>query len=162
MDSRPLLILLVGVLFLSGCSVFIDGQAARNGEVVHAVAAEVFSRGRLDRIDEYYAADFIGHFPGSTVRGRAQLKESVAALRRAFPDWTEEIDDTIAQGDRVAIRFTSRGINKGEFLGNPPTGNRVQISEAVICRFSNGQIVEQWVYPDILSMQRQLAPPENQ
>ena len=47
-------------------------------------------------------------------------------------------------------------------MGNPPTGNRVEISEVVILRMSNGQIAEQWVYPDILSMQQQLAQPKNE
>jgi steroid delta-isomerase-like uncharacterized protein len=162
MDSRLLLILLIGILFLSGCSASVDSQTARNIEVVHAVAAEVFSQGRLERIDDLYAADFIGHFPEGIVRGREALKELVAGHRRAFPDWTEEIDDTIAQGNRVAIRFTSRGTNKGKFLGKPATGNRVEISEAVILRMSNGKIAEQWVYPDILSMQQQLAQAKNE
>lgn len=162
MGSRLLFILLAGIFFLSGCSASVDGQVARNIEVVHAAAAEVFSQGRLERIDGLYAVDFIGHFPEGIVRGRDALKELVAAHRRAFPDWTEEIDDTIAQGNRVAIRFTSRGINKGKFLGKPATGNRVEISEAVILRMSNGKIAEQWVYPDMRSMQQQLAPPENQ
>jgi predicted SnoaL-like aldol condensation-catalyzing enzyme len=118
MGSRLLFILLAGIFFLSGCSASVDGQAARNIEVVHAAAAEVFSQGRLERIDGLYAADFIGHFPEGIVRGRETLKELVTAHRRAFPDWTEEIDDTIAQGNRVAIRFTSRGTNKGKFLAN--------------------------------------------
>jgi steroid delta-isomerase-like uncharacterized protein len=154
--------LLGGALYLSGCSVSVDSQTARNIEVVHAVAAEIFSQGRLERINDLYAADFIGHFPEGTIHGRKELTELVKAHRTSFPDWTEEIDDTIAQGDRVAIRFTSRGTNRGEFLGNPPTGNRVEISEAVILRMSNGQIAEQWVYPDILSMQQQLAKSKNE
>jgi steroid delta-isomerase-like uncharacterized protein len=162
MNSRILFILFAGVLLLNGCSVFVSNQEARNIEVVHAVAVEVFSQGRLERIDDLYAADFIGHFPDGIVRGREALKEHVAGHRRTFPDWTEEIDDTIARGNRVAIRFTSRGTNKGEFLGKPATGNRVEISEAVILRMSNGKIAEQWVYPDILSMQQQLAQAKNE
>ena len=161
MNSR-LFILLSGVLYLSGCSVSVDNQTAQNIEVVHAVAADIFSQGRLERINDLYTADFIGHFPEGTIHGRKGLTELVKAHRTSFPDWTEEIDDTIAQGDRVAIRFTSRGTNKGAFLGNPPTGNRVEISEAVILRMSNGQIAEQWVYPDILSMQQQLTKPKNE
>jgi len=63
----------------------------------------------------------------------------------------------IADRDRVVVRFTSRGTNLGEFLGNPPTGNHVELSEVAIFRLSNGKIVEQWVYPDILSLQSQLG-----
>jgi len=54
------------------------------------------------------------------------------------------------------VRFRSRGTNLGEFLDSPPTGNHVQISEAAIFKLEDGKIVEQWVYPDILSLQAQL------
>ena len=67
-----------------------------------------------------------------------------------------EVEDEIVDGDRVAIRFTSRGTNMGDFMGNPPTGNRVEISEVAIFKLLNGKVSEQWVYPDILSLQRQL------
>jgi hypothetical protein len=66
-------------------------------------------------------------------------------------------EDVLADGDRMAVRFTSRGTNLGEFLGSPPTGNRVEISEVAIFRLSDGEIVEQWVYPDMRSLQRQLS-----
>ena len=62
----------------------------------------------------------------------------------------------IAEQDRVVARFTSSGTNLGDFLGSPPTGNRVEISEVAVFRLRDGKIVEQWVYPDILTMQRQL------
>jgi hypothetical protein len=78
------------------------------------------------------------------------------AHRKAFPDWNEEVEDEIMNHDRVAVRFTSRGTNTGDFLGNPPTGNQVEISEVAIFRLLDGKIVEQWVYPDMLSLQRQL------
>ena len=58
---------------------------------------------------------------------------------------------------RVISSTSSGGSNLGDFLGNPPTSNRVEISEVAIFRLTNGKIVEPWVYPDILSMQRQLS-----
>ena len=103
-----------------------------------------------------YSEDLIGHFPAGTVRGHAGIRSRVEAHRIAFPDWTESIDDIIADGDRVVTRFTSRGTNLGEFLGNPATGNRVEISEVCVHRLADGKIVELWVYPDFPSLQRQL------
>ena len=84
------------------------------------------------------------------------MRSSVEAHRAAFPDWTEVVDEVIADGNRVVTRFTSRGTNLGEFLGNPATGNRVQISEVCVHRFADGKIVEMWVYPDFPCLQRQL------
>ena len=122
--------------------------------------SEIWSEGNVDLIDDLFAEDFVGHFPGETLHGRRALVNQVNAHRSSFPDWTEEVEDTIADQDRVVVRFRSRGTNLGEFLGKPPTGNHVEISEVAIFRLSNGKIVEQWVYPDMLSLQRQLSRKE--
>jgi len=140
-----------------GCTPSLDPAKARNLEVACRVPSEIWSKGSVNLIDELFADDFVGHFPEETVHGRDELRAQVIAHRAAFPDWTEEVVDTIADRDEVMVRFKSRGTNLGEFLGSEPTGNRVEISEVAIFRFDDGKIVEQWVYPDILSLQRQLG-----
>jgi steroid delta-isomerase-like uncharacterized protein len=140
----------------SGCGPAAEHSDAENTEVVRLVFNEVFSKGDVGLIDELYASEFVGHFPAETVHGREGIRRHVLAHRTAFPDWRERIEDLITEGDRVAARFTSSGTNLGEFLGHSPTGNRVEISEVAIFKLKDGKIVEQWVYPDILRMQRQL------
>jgi steroid delta-isomerase-like uncharacterized protein len=140
-----------------GCAPSTDSARARNIAVVHRVPAELWSKGKVELIDELFADDFVGHFPEKTVHGREGLLDQVTSHRRSFPDWTEEVVDTIADRDRVVVRFRSSGTNLGEFLGRPPTGKHVEIYEAAIFRLRDGKIVEQWVFPDILSMQRQLS-----
>lgn len=144
-------------VIIVGCSSSDDPVEVNNIEVVHVVFSEIWSKGSVEMIDDLFAENFVGHFPEGTVHGQEGVRAQVIAHRQSFPDWTEEVEDTIADRDRVAVRFTSRGTNLGDFLGNPPTSNRVEISEVAIFRLSNGKIVEQWVYPDILSMQRQLS-----
>jgi steroid delta-isomerase-like uncharacterized protein len=149
-------------MVLMGCAASDDQVKVRNIEVVHVLYSEIWSKGNFDLIGDVFAEDFVGHFPAETVHGQKGVVAHVMALRTAFPDWTEEVEDTIADRDRVVTRFTSRGTNLGDFFGNPPTGNRVEISEVAIFKLSDGKIVEQWVYPDILSMQRQLGKNEQQ
>jgi steroid delta-isomerase-like uncharacterized protein len=148
------------IMILTACAPSDDPVTVRNIEVVHVVHSEIWSKGNVDLIDDVYAKSFLGHFPAGTVHGREGVLARVIAHRTAFPDWTEEVEDTIADRDRVVVRFTSRGTNLGNFLGNSPTGNRVEISEVAIFRLSDGRIVEQWVYPDMRSMQRQLSKKE--
>lgn len=133
---------------------------ARDFKLIHMVFSEIWSKGNVELVGDLFAEDFVGHFPGQTLHGRQALVNAVQAHRASFPDWTEEIKDTIADRDRVVVRFRSRGTNLGEFLGNPPTRNHVEISEVAIFRLSNGKIIEQWVYPDMLSLQRQLGKKE--
>lgn len=145
------------IVILAGCAASGDAVEATNVETVHTVFTETWSKGNLGVIDDLFAEDFVGHFPGETVHGREGLRAQVISHRTSFPDWTEQVEDTIADGDLVVVRFTSRGTNLGDFLGNPPTGNHVEISEVAIFRLQGGRIVEQWVYPDILGLQRQLG-----
>ena len=77
--------------------------------------------------------------------------------RAAFPDWKEVVNLVAAEGDYVALQYTSTGTNTGSFLGNPPTGKKIRINEMTIFRIVEGKIVEQWLLPDILSLNQQLG-----
>lgn len=144
-------------LFFASCAPSNDVVEERNREVVRTVFSEIWSKGNVDLITELFSENFVGHFPGEIIYGHEGLAAEVIAHRRAFPDWTEKVEDEIVDGDKVAIRFTSRGTNMGEFLGNQPTGKSVEISEVAIFKLMDGRISEQWVYPDILGLQRQLT-----
>ena len=157
MNRTVLLLSAAVVIIMIGCAPSDDPVEVRNTEVIHVVFSEIWSEGNVELIHDLYADNFVGHFPAGTVHGREGVLDRVIAHRTAFPDWTEEVEDTIVDRDRVAVRFTSRGTNLGDFLDHPPTGNRVEISEVAIFKLSGGKIVEQWVYPDMLSMQRQLG-----
>jgi len=144
-------------MIMISCAPPDDSVEVGNSVVIRAVFSEIWSRANVDLIPDLFSENFVGHFPGGeTVHGREGLAAQVIAHRTAFPDWTEVVEDEIIDHDRVAIRFTSRGTNRGDFLGNPPTGNSVEISEVAIFKFLDGKIAEQWVYPDILSLQSQL------
>ena len=70
----------------------------------------------------------------------------------------------IAEGDKVAVRFTARGTHKGEFLGIPPTGKQVAWAGINIYRVASGKIAETWQLSDGLGLMQQLGvvPPVGQ
>jgi predicted ester cyclase len=80
--------------------------------------------------------------------GLTGLKEHYANLFRGFPDLTVDIDDIIAEGEKVAHRFTFRGTHRGEFLGIPPTGNLVTAPGMQMNLFSGGKCIEVWSVHD--------------
>jgi predicted ester cyclase len=90
-------------------------------------------------------------------RGIEGIKEVVRKHRISFPDWNEKVDDVIAEGDRVVVRFTSTGTHLGEFEGIAPTGKKVRIQEVAIFRLADGKIVEQWGVPDLHGLLQQLG-----
>jgi steroid delta-isomerase-like uncharacterized protein len=131
---------------------------ARMVDLVKKQHAELWSRGDLALIDVFYAEDFVGHFPGAVVNGREGVRSQVVAHRASFPDWQEEVLDVVVEGDTVVTRFRSTGTDRGGFMGNPPTGKRVEITEVCVFRVRDGKITEQWVYPDIVALRTQLGP----
>jgi predicted ester cyclase len=107
-----------------------------------------------------YAPDYVCHFLiGPEWRGVEGIKNEVKQHRVSFPDWNEHVDDIVAEGDRVVIRFTSTGTQRGEFAGIAPTGKRVKIQEVAIFRLANGKIAEQWGIPDLHGLMEQLHSP---
>ena len=136
----------------------------RNKRLVRDMNDEVFNKGNLEQMDEFYSPDFVRHFlpDGSEVRGIDGLREHERKHLEAFPDWREEIRHIVAEGDLVVIHFVSTGTNEGSWLGNPPTGRKIQIHEMSVLRIEDGKIAEQWLLPDIFSMQQQLGQPENE
>ena len=156
MPSMRLIGFYIGMWIL-GASAYAGESREEALRIIEVQHLEIWSRGRLDLIPEVYSPDFVGHFPGGTVHGHQGVSQRVASHRRAFPDWEEAIVDVVIENDKVVTRFQSSGTNLGPFLGQPPTGNVVEISEAAIFLLRDGRIAEQWVFPDMRAMQQQLS-----
>jgi steroid delta-isomerase-like uncharacterized protein len=131
---------------------------AENTTVVLRHHEQIWSKGDVDAVDEFYAADFVGHHPGSPDWiGRESVKLAVRMMHEAFPDFSESVEDVVAEGDRVATRFTSSGTQLGELRGIGPTGRRMSMAEFAIFRLAGGRIVEKWGLLDRLGMYQQLG-----
>jgi len=155
-----IVMLAVASVVLAACSrTMPDSALERNKQLVRRMNAEVWNEANLDAIDELYTPDFVLHFltDGSEERGIANLREHVREHREAFPDWSENIEHIVAEGDLVVIHYVSSGTNDGQWLGKPPTRRRVRLNEMSIFRIEDDRIAEQWLLPDINSMQEQLA-----
>jgi len=120
---------------------------------------EIFNAGNLEAADEIIAQDHVQHDPTMPEegRGREHMKEFASMYRSAFPDVHIEIEDQIAEGDKVATRWTGTGTHEGELMGIEPTGNRVRITGMTIDRIADGQIAETWDIYDALGMMQQLG-----
>jgi steroid delta-isomerase-like uncharacterized protein len=89
--------------------------------------------------------------------GPEDIKRVFTTLHEAFPDLHISIEDLIAEGDRVVSRERITGTHRGNYMGMPATGKRVEYNEIVIGRFADGRIVETWGVVDVLSLMRQLG-----
>lgn len=128
-----------------------------NKAVIRRYYEDLWNAGDLAVADELIAPDlsFRGSL-GETVHGRDGFAGYVARVRAAFPDFHNQIDDLIAEGDRVVARLTYRGTHHGELFGIAPTGRRISYAGVAIFQIASGQIVQGWVLGDTTGLMRQL------
>ena len=90
-----------------------------------------------------------------------EFEQSLRELRAAFPDYHGTNIDTIAEGDKVAQRWTYYGTHQGPFMGIAPTGKQVTFNGMSIDQYADGKMVNLWVQVDMLGVLQQLgaAPP---
>jgi predicted ester cyclase len=112
----------------------------------------------MEAIDEVAAPDLVFHAPvpmgGSGVDG---LKRVWSGLLRAFPDIHVELEDLIAEDDKIVARNTVTGTNLGPYRDRPPTGKPVTYNEIFIVRFADGRMAEIWGVVDVLAQLKQLG-----
>jgi len=84
-------------------------------------------------------------------------KQMVAMFRTAMPDIRDTVEDIIAEGDSVVVRWSGEGTQTGPLMGIPPTGGRVSTTGIYVLRIAAGQIVELWLNLDLLGVLQQLG-----
>jgi len=109
--------------------------------------------------DELISPDAIFHVPGRSepVRGPAGYLAILGMMREGFPDIQWTLEEMIAEGDKVAARFTMRGTHRGTFFGVPPTGKPIVVQAMNFYRLSGGQFVEERGQPDLLALLQQIG-----
>jgi steroid delta-isomerase-like uncharacterized protein len=130
----------------------------QNRAIVRRYYDEVLNGRTVAVLDEIAVADYIENdpFPGMG-NGREQLKLRAGALLSAFAPCTFKIEDIVAEGDRVAVRWRSRGTQSGEFMGIPPTNRSYEIAGIDFHRLADGRMAEHWHVVDQLSQLQQLG-----
>jgi len=149
-----------------------DAPAATPGTVDLADASrrlieETFNSGKFDLVDQFVAQEALNHDPAlpadlRDARGPDALKRVVTMYREAFPDLRMTVDDVIASGDKVVVRWHSEGTHRGKLTGLAPTGVHGSVTGISIDQWREDKIVETWTEWDNFGLARQLgaAPPE--
>ena len=123
------------------------------------IAREEFNANDLDACVSRLAPDVIQHLaelPEARV-GRDAWREGAELIKRAFPDLTVDIEDVVAERDRVALRLTIHGTHLSDFVGIAATGRRVRYISHEFYRVAEGLIAEEWICSDTSSLFRQLS-----
>ncbi len=118
----------------------------------------LFNEKQVDGADQFVARDYIDHgaLPGQAP-GLDGAKRKWAMFITAMPDLHVPIEDMVAEGDKVVVRWTAEGTHQGKLLGIPPTGKRLRFSGISIYRLAGGKVAEVWEQFDRLGLMQQLG-----
>jgi predicted ester cyclase len=160
-------VLLIGICLLIGTSTAQEASLKMTGDratvsrahsTVSRIYEEVFNTGNLEQVDTLIAPEYIDHNPigPGGEPGIEGFKQTVRALRFAFPDLRISVEQMTVNGDQVVTRTTMRGTHKNSFMGVDPTGKPVTVSGFDIFRIADGVVAERWGTLDGLTLMQQI------
>lgn len=142
-------LVLMGIVLASVLSPACAGDAEANKKLYRHYIEDTWNKKNPAAVDRYLKPDYVEHNtnlpPG--VDGRKRFMATVLA---AFPDYHAEIQEVVAEGDRVVARVEFTGTNDGPYEGRPPTHNKLRFSTADFFRIADGKIAEHWDVVNVL------------
>ena len=133
-------------------------SSEQNKTIVRRLLEEPW-KGDLRVVDELIDRNYVGYDPSIAEprRGPDGFKENVSTYREAYSDARITVDDQIAEGDKVATRWTARGKHDGDLMGVASTGKQVKVSGLTLSRLANGKVIEEYTNWDTFGMMQQLG-----
>jgi steroid delta-isomerase-like uncharacterized protein len=133
-------------------------QREENKEVIRHYVDEVINQHNLDKLPEYVAPDALDHAaPPGFPKGPQGAGMFLGMFFNAFPDVHYQIDDLVADEDKVCIRATLSGTHTGSFMGIPPTGRSFSIQGIETLRLKDGKYTEHWGGIDDIGLMTQIG-----
>lgn len=135
-----------------------EATVERNKRVVRRLFEDGINQGNFALVESLVAPDFVG---ATGERGPSAFASVVAGLRASFPDIHYTLEDVIAEGDRVVVRWTWTGTHEHQYRVHAPTKKRVKSSAIMIFELSAGKLARSWLEMDRLGfLQAMGAVPE--
>jgi steroid delta-isomerase-like uncharacterized protein len=134
-------------------------MSTENKELARRARLEMWKNPAI--ADEILAADFLLHAHDPITprlpAGPENMKKIIKLYMSAFPDAEFTLDDLIAEGEKVVVRWTATGTHQAGLAGIPATGRRVTVSGTDVYRVSGGKLREAWTNWDTLGFVQQLG-----
>jgi steroid delta-isomerase-like uncharacterized protein len=128
-------------------------MAAANKELVRRFYKEVYGDWNMALVDAVVSPRFVSHdWPEGGPTGPQAFRDYYSALRSAVPDARYVVDDLIAEGDRVVVRWRMLGTHERAFGDIPPTGQPITLKGIAVYRLELGKLVERWVVSDVYGL----------
>lgn len=122
-------------------------DSAKNKALIRRLVEEVWNEGNASAIDKYFAANLVD-----------EVTQHHRQLLDGFSDIRVEINDLIAEGDKVAVRLMVSGTHdKGPFAAQPASGKKLSWGSLRFYRIAGNKVVDTWAMQDRLGLMQQLG-----
>lgn len=132
-------------------------MTTENKALVRRVFESCFNQHNLDLYPQFYSECVVQHTPALGELRGLEHRHSLASSFGAFPDAHWEVEDQIAEGDKVVSRWSFIGTHRGTFMGIAPTERQLTMTGICIDRIVDGKIVEEWEEWDTMGMMQDLG-----
>jgi predicted ester cyclase len=139
-----------------------DTMAANQIKAATRHVFEELNKQNVAVVDEVLARNVVWHQTPADIVGRDAYKKWLNGVFVTFPDIRFNLDDIVAEGNKVAFRYTWTGTFKGNFGNIAPTGKKVTLQVFVFQRYTRGKLIESWSKADNNSVYRQMGVPPPQ
>jgi predicted ester cyclase len=128
-----------------------DTITADNKTIVQRLYKEVLAQWNMSMVDEFVSPGFTSHdWPEGSPRGPEAFRNYYSnIIRSVLPDARYEMDDVVAESDKVVVRWRLLGTHRGKFQNIEPTGTMVTLRGIAIYRLQEGKLTERWVVTDL-------------
>jgi predicted ester cyclase len=130
-----------------------------NKRLVGRALEEIYAKGDIELADDLIHPDFVDHEPAHPEHpvGPESVKQTARSLNSAFGELRFEVEDELAEGDKVFQLVTMSGRHKGPLMGREPTGKPFAVRHMYLWRIADGKIAEHWGSRDDLGLLGQLG-----
>jgi len=132
-------------------------MSEENKAIIYRLLEGFWVKGDLNVADELLAPNFTYHSGAEEPLDLEGYKKAMLEYPDYCIDVQSTVEDIVAEGDKVAVRYTWSGIHTGGLLGAPPTEKRLVLRMIAILRIVEGKIVDEWDTYDSLDMYQQLG-----
>jgi steroid delta-isomerase-like uncharacterized protein len=132
-------------------------MSAEQNKILARKVFDLNNQHDLEKLGNVISPKHILHFGGMPPMDWNGHKQLLSAFHSAFPDFRIDIEDLIAEGDKVTIRMTATGTHKGVFQGIPSTSKKINVTGIAIQRMVEGKVADEWINVDTMSLMQQLG-----
>jgi len=129
-----------------------------NKEIMQRLYREVLVDWNMSLVDDFVADQFTSHdWPKGSPSGPEAFRNYYSnIIRSVLPDARYEVDDLIAEADKVVVRWRLLGTHKGKFNNIAPTGKFITLRGIAVYRLEDSKLIERWVVTDLHGLLEEL------